>query len=909
MRVLLCISPSFFELFHHMLLYKPMGRKSMNRKIRGLSNAEVLTARKAYGSNALTKIETKGLFRRFLDNLSDPIIRILLIATALRALFSFGDRNWIEIGGILLAIFIAATVTTFSEWGSEKAFKKMSDGESQRQAAVFRDGRVLSIPESDVVVGDTVYLDAGKSVPADGIMIDGSLSVNQSALNGEAAEVKKHPSINESKEWRIEDEDKVYRGSVVTNGSGFMRVGRVGENTFYGAVAVGVQSQTRESPLKLRLSKLASQISRIGYAMAALVALTNLFFTFIVSNDFSAALIIEDIKNTPFLLSSLLHAFSLMLTVVVVAVPEGLPMMITVLLSSNMHRMQKDGVLVKKMVGIETAGSMNILFTDKTGTLTSGMLSVESFFTSDCKYRSINALKRNQILYSSLCLSAKYNTDVYRSENGSVGGNQTERAISDYFAGEQTPDAKLNDRISFDSEKKYSRATLNIAGERISLIKGAPEIIASMCDKTLASGERRGFSSIEKLLSVYRSEAQRGKRVLAFALKKEEEEKYTFLCFCALRDKLRMGVKEAVEEVKNAGVQVVMITGDGMDTACYIASECGILNSIDKRAIISGEELRSLRSEELAERIPYLRVVYRALPDDKMRLVQASQSIELVVGMTGDGINDASALKNADIGFAMGSGTEIAKSAADIVLLNDHFSAIGKTILYGRTIFHSIRKFVSFQLIMNLAACGVSFLGQFIGIENPITIVQMLWVNMIMDTLGGLAFAGEPPLRHYMCEKPKKRDEAILTKEMIRKILVIGGFTLSICVLYLNGSLLRTRFDAANANSEFLTGFYALFIFIGLFNCLHTRSERFWIFHGIVKNKGFLLILSGITAIQLLIIYRGGEIFRCVPLSAGQLLAIGWLSFSVIPFDFFYRCLVKLTPNTNKHTYLPVSAR
>jgi magnesium-transporting ATPase (P-type) len=292
-------------------------------------------------------------------------------------------------------------------------------------------------------------------------------------------------------------------------------------------------------------------------------------------------------------------------------------------------------------------------------------------------------------------------------------------------------------------------------------------------------------------------------------------------------------------------------------------------------------------------------VIYRALPDDKMRLVTASQKLGLVVGMTGDGINDAPALKNADIGFAMGSGTEIAKTAADIVLLNDHFSAIGKTVLYGRTIFHSIQKFVSFQLIMNLAACGVSFLGQFIGIETPITIVQMLWVNMIMDTLGGLAFAGEPPVRHYMLEKPKMRTAAILTGEMVKKVLLIGGFTLAICVLYLKGILLSARFDAIPDNGEFLTGFYALFIFIGLFNCLHTRSDRFWTFHGIFDNKPFVFILSCIAVIQVVIIYRGGALFRSVPLSIGQFSSVVGLASMVIPFDFLRRCFLKLKPSTD----------
>ena len=887
-----------FHYFPYRLIYfyiNRYGGKGMNEKIRGLSSEQVIRSREEHGSNAFLKKKTKSIFRRFFENLSDPIIRILLIATALRALFSFGDCNWFEIGGILAAVLIAASVTTLSEWGNERTFEKMSGAENEKDITVFRDGLLKNIFESEIVVGDIVYLNTGERIPADGIMLEGALTVNQSALNGEAAEVQKIPMGRKIDVWRLEDPGAVFRGSVVAEGKGVMQVCRVGGETYFGAVAIGVQEETRESPLKLRLSRLASQISRIGYLMAALVALTNLFFTFVVRNSFSPSLILADIQNTPFLLSSLLHAFSLMITVVVVAVPEGLPMMITVLLSSNMRRMQKDGVLVKKMVGIETAGSLNILYTDKTGTLTTGKLSVDSFFTLKNSYRSLNALKRNENLFFCLSLSAKYNTDTIHSNAEIMGGNQTDRAFAEYFESEKSIQAVELEKNSFDSNKKYATVTLRIGERTVTLIKGAPEIVCNMCEQNYEDGARKRLTSKEALLSMYREEASKGKRILAFAYKDADEEGYTFLCFASLRDKLRPGASKAVEAVQKAGVQIVMITGDGKETASYIASECGILKRNDKEEIISGEELRSLTQEKLMQRIPTLRVVYRALPDDKMRLVLASQRLGLVVGMTGDGINDAPALKNADVGFAMGSGTDIAKSAADIVLLNDHFSAIGKTILYGRTIFHSIQKFVTFQLIMNLAACGVSFLGQFIGIENPITIVQMLWVNMIMDTLGGLAFAGEPPVEHYMLEKPKARAEAILTRDMIQRIMIIGGFTLTVCMLYLKGILLHSRFDAVADDPQFLTGFYALFIFIGIFNCVHTRSDRFWIFHGIFENRPFLFILSGISIIQILIIYRGGEIFRSVPLSLGQFFAVAWLAFSVIPFDFLRRCFAKLS--------------
>ncbi len=868
----------------------------MKKQIVGLSASQILRARAEFGTNALEKRKSKGFISRFIDNLSDPIIRVLLIATALRIFLSFGDCNWFEIGGIALAVLIAATVTTVSEWGSERAFEKMeSEGEKQR-ACVLRDGSLIEIPASEVVVGDIMYIAIGESIAADGILLEGEISVNQSALNGETAEVQKR-AANESvssSEWSLDDPVRVYRGSIVTAGKGVVCVGRVGTSTFYGTVASGVQGETRESPLKMRLSNLAKQISRIGYIMAALVALSNLFFSLVVSNHFDYASILADITAPAHLLSVVLHAFSLAITVVVVAVPEGLPMMITVVLSANMRRMQRDGVLVKKMVGIETAGSLNILFTDKTGTLTGGNLSVDSFYNTEKKFVGMRALREDKILYAALCLSAKYNTDCVFGKNGPAMGNQTDRALGEYFFKESVAQVRVLSQTPFDSNRKYATAEIVHEGKRLSLLKGAPEIVLEFCEKMHQSQEKAIPPDIQALYALYKAEAKTGKRVLAFAYKVEGDARYTFLCFVSLRDKIRRGVKEAVREVQNAGIQVVMVTGDGEETATAIATECGILHRSNPAAVITGERLRALSDEALAALIPSLRVICRALPEDKMRLVRISQGLGLVVGMTGDGINDAPALKKADIGFSMGSGTDIAKSASDIVLLNDHFSAIGNTVLYGRTIFHSIRKFVTFQLIMNLAACGVSFLGQFIGIENPITIVQMLWVNMIMDTLGGLAFAGEPPLRHYMLEKPKAREESILTSKMIRQILITGAFTLSLCFLYLKGMLLSNRFDYRVESIEFLTGFYALFIFIGLFNCIHTRSDRLWIFHGIFENLPFLFILSSITVIQLFIIYFGGALFRSAPLSFGQLFSVVGLAFCVIPFELMRRIFQKL---------------
>ena len=617
----------------------------MKTRIIGLTEEQVLSSRARFGSNTLEKKKTKGILGKFIENLSDPIIRVLLVATLLRVLLSLGNCNWFEIGGILLAVFTAALVTTISEWGSERIFEKMEKTEDIKKVCVLREGKLMQISQNDVVVGDILHVCAGECIVADGVLISGRLCVNQSALNGETIEVQKMPSQSIAKtRWELDDQECVYRGSIVTEGKGIVCVGRVGQSTFYGTVASGVQTQTRESPLKMRLAKLASQISRIGYFMAFLVGFTNLFFTLIVDNNFSAAEILGDIKNIPYLISVLLHAFSLMITVVVVAVPEGLPMMITVVLSSNMRKMQRDGVMVKKMVGIETAGSLNILFTDKTGTLTTGNLEVDTYFTLEQRYKTLQSLRDDKKMFSLLCLSALYNTDVQMGENGIVGGNQTERALSEYFIKEKSFHANKIDHTSFDSVRKYSTVLLEKENVRITLLKGAPEIVIGMCDKMYASKSAVALPARE-LLALYRAEAKTGKRILAFGYKLEHEEKYTFLCFVSLRDKLRRGAKDAVAEVQNAGVQVVMITGDGRETACAIAAECGILQRDNTIAILEADKMRSMSDEALSEILPSLRVICRALPEDKMRLVQISQKNGLVVGMTGDGINDAPALK------------------------------------------------------------------------------------------------------------------------------------------------------------------------------------------------------------------------------------------------------------------------
>ena len=853
----------------------------MKAKFEGLTTEGAELSRKQYGTNSLERLPTRGILKSFFQNLNDPIIRILVIALLLEVALTLGKCNLVEVFGIIFAILVATIVSTVSEYGSERAFLRLEREAGTGTARVIRDGRIVDIPADDIVVGDLIILSVGGRIHADGILIDGELSVDQSALTGENTEVTKRKGT--PTDWELSSECRVFRGSVITSGDGVMRAERVGMKTYFGEVARDVQSETRESPLKLRLARLAKQISRIGYVAAALVGITYLIIAFFVDKTVNTT-------DPVSIFTTLVHALTLMITVIVVAVPEGLPMMITVVLSANMRRMLKDNLLVKKPVGIETAGSLNILFTDKTGTLTTGHLSLDRIITYNDTIRRLGVLRRTQYLYDALLLSATYNTDTYRDGGAILGGNSTDRAIAEFFVAEAVPDATVISRTPFSSERKYSSVTLS---DGTTYIKGAAEMI--LARTSFAFNERGESVAFSKsyVADSLAAALSAGERVIAVAKSQGKDSALTLVALLVLKDKIRHGVRDSIEKLENAGINVVMLTGDNRDTAVSIARECGFFNESRGHVALTAKDLDSLSDNELKSIIPNLRVVSRARPSDKIRLVRLSQELDLVVGMTGDGINDAPALKLADVGFAMGSGTDIAKSAADVVILDDSIFSISRTVLYGRTIFKSIRKFITFQLIMNLAACGITLIGQILGIDNPITIIQMLWVNIIMDTLGGLAFAGEPPIEYYMCEKPKKRTEPILTREMIAHVLLNGGFTLLLLVGFLT---LNYFSDHYLSTAHHLTAFYAVFIFSGIFNSVSARSERFLLFFGIGKNRAFVIIMLFISVIQVIIVYYGGTLFRSTPLTSTELLFAIATAATVLVFDMVRRVFKKLSP-------------
>lgn len=844
-------------------------------KQHGNRTKDVDKLRKEYGNNSFTKRPRKTFFRQYLSAFGDPIIKILLAALALNVLIAFKNANIYEPLGIAAALFLATFVSTVSEYGSESAFLKLEQQAALTQCRVMRDRKLVTLPVSELVVTDIVYLSAGERVPADGIMIKGAVLVDQSALNGESAEVQKLPGTA-SDSWDLSCKNQIFRGSVITSGECIMAVGRTGDKTFYGNVASEIQSENVKSPLTQKLNTLAGVLSKIGYGAAILVFAADLFNLLILDNAFDPARIMTELTSLPVMISNLLHAVTLAITVIVVAIPEGLPMMITVVLSANMRRLKKDNVLVRRLVGIESSGSLNILFCDKTGTLTSGRLSVGGFYDINGRYfKDLPQAERSDIICC--CQLGCDSTMIGKSP---VGGNATDRALLSYVYDKSFDSLTISKKIPFDSTKKYS--AINYKGTWY--IKGAPEILFSKA------------SNVNKaLLAQWKKLVSDGVRVIALA-KSADMLSYDIIGIISIKDKIRHDARYSVKTVQNAGINVCMVTGDNADTAKSIAGACSILT--DGAITLTSQQMSELSDSELAAILPRLKVVSRALPADKSRLVRVSQSIGLVCGMTGDGINDAPALKQADVGFAMGSGTEVAKQAGDIVILDDNFTSISKAILYGRTIFKSIRKFIVFQLTMNLCAVGISIIGPFIGIDTPITVMQMLWINIIMDTLAGLAYAGEPPLTRYMNEKPVRRSEHVLNGRMAGQILTMGIYSLCLCTAFLSLDYFKKRFGFYHDTTGFMTAFFALFIFSGIFAGFSARSDRLRLFANLSKNRAYIFIFLLIIIVQLWLIYYGGSMFRTSGIPVHRLPEIILLGASVIAADMIRKITVSAKRKT-----------
>ena len=848
----------------------------------GLTDEQVVINRKKYGTNEIVSGKRESFLKHLLSTLGDPIIKILLIALAVKTLFLFQDFDWYETIGIVIAIFLASFISSISEYGSEKAFDKLQEDASKIKSRVRRNSKLAEVEINDIVVGDVISLQAGDQIPVDGKLISGNIQVNESNLNGEMKEINKKSG------------SAVYRSTVVYSGEGLMIAEKVGNDTFYGTLAQEISEKKPDSPLKIRLTQLARQISKMGYIGAALVTISYLFAVIVLDNDFNLALIQETVTNFPLMFGYLLHALTLSVTIIVVAVPEGLPMMITLVLSSNMKRMLKSNVLVRKLMGIETAGNINILFTDKTGTITKGKLEVIGISdTLGHIYHDEEELKKDKVFYEQVKLSLVMNNASSYDEAGkAIGGNITDRALLNFFAKSVMKADKL-DVIPFSSEKKYALTSVSYQGKRIHLVKGAPEIILSKCTHYYDDGKKRGLFNRDKLSKQIAEATEKGIRVLAFATTdiKDRLSRMTLIGLVYIKDEVRPEAIEGLSLIKKAHINTVMITGDNVKTAVAIGKEVGLIGSPDD-AILTSDELRSKSDEEVKKLLPRLRIIARSLPQDKSRLVKLAQEAGLVVGMTGDGVNDAPALKKADVGFAMGSGTEVAKEASDIVILDDNLLSISNAVLYGRTIFKSIRKFIVFQLTVNLCAVSVSIIGPFIGVDTPVTVIQMLWINMVMDTLAGIAFSFEPALKEYMNEKPKKKNEMIINDYMKQEIFITGAFSALLCIFFLKSPFIHSIFGDGNTD-DLMTAFFGLFIFMSIFNCFNARTHRLNLLAHITKNKVFLIIILFILVVQIYLIYYGGSMFRTYGLSLFEFEVMVLLSALVIPVDWIRKLLLR----------------
>ena len=856
----------------------------------GLKEDEVKELRKRYGSNSINEKNKNTFFNLFIETLGDPIIKILLIALAIKTIFLFKDFDYFETIGIVLAVLVASLISVISEYGSNKAFQRMQEESSRINVLVKRDGKTKEITIDEIVKNDILILATGNKVPADGILIKGKLSVDESSLNGETKEVYKEYIDNIS---LATEKNRVYRGTTIYDGEALVLVTKIGMDTLYGKMAKVLTEEEDASPLKLRLTNLAKIISRIGYIAAILIAVAYLFSKIFIINNFNLTIIRETITLNKFF-SLILEALTLAVSVLVMSVPEGLPMMITLVLSTNSKKMLKDNVLVRKMVGIETAGSLNILFTDKTGTLTKGKMEVSSIIDgnlneyNDLYYTpdKLKTLISDSLLYNN-------ESELEESSGKVVGGNLTDKALLSFIQRKKDNSVLIKDRILFNSKNKFAVTIIEKNREKIKLIKGAPDIIIKNSTYYIDKEGKRRTLDKNKILSYINSKADSGLRAIALAVSQsiyptDSIRRNILLGVIFLKDDIRPEAKDGVSLIKSAGINIVMVTGDSKSTATSIAKEVGIITS-NNDIVLSSSDLEKLSDNELKKIMPNLKVVSRALPDDKKRLVMLSKELGLVTGMTGDGVNDSIALKKADVSFAMGSGTEVSKEASDIVIIDDNILSISKAILYGRTTFKNIRKFIIFQLTVNISAIMLALIGPFIGVPSPITVLQMLWINMVMDTLAGLAFSYEVPRIEYMKEPPKKKEENIINRYMFNEIISSSIYTLTISLLFLKLPFIKYIIS----DNHLMTSFFSLFIFIAVFNSFNARTHRLNIIAHLKENKVFILIIIFIIIVQISIIYSGITLFQTKPLYIKELIFILILSLGIIPFDFLRKYISK----------------
>lgn len=875
------------------------------KKFKGLTSAEVQASKNAHGDNRLSSKEANSLLSIFIEAFQDQWILILLAALGLKIIFNFvgmifpaiGEANWYEAISLIFAILMSTGFSAVSQYRNEQKFNTLQEEASKTNAKVYRDGKLKEVLVDDIVKGDQILLQSGDKIPVDGIILEGELKVNQAVLNGESEDAKKLP-LGDQKEPDSSDlftELKVFRGTVVTSGEGVMEATQIGDNTVLGSINTSLQEDSKDSPSKEKLNKLAGNIGVLGYSAGAAYSVINLVLGFIALNK-------ANNLNGGSIFLLIIETILFAVTIIIMAVPEGLPMMLALVSSMNSGRLLAQNILVRHPDTIETAGYMNILFSDKTGTITEGKLSVVDFFLADgTLYAATGETDAPDFDTMSDSLKAEMingiglNNDAMVADGSAVGSNATDRALLAFLIGRSQLDFDTNtitEKQQFNSATKFASVTTK---DGKTYIKGAPEFILNDCYYYLdKDGNKQNFTDDIKarFQELSLEQANRSMRLLAI-LNTDSNDKVLIGIVC-IRDNVRSSIKQTVETMNRAGVQVVMVTGDRKETAVAIAKEAGIVTG-ENDLVLTHDELSALSDQELKQQLPHLKVVSRALPMDKKRLIEAAQDLDMVAGMTGDGVNDSPALKSADVGFSMGDGTEVAREASDIVILNNSLTSIEKAVLYGRTMSKSVSKFIIFQLTVNVTTIAMSLLSPLLGLKEPFTIIQILWINLIMDTLAALAFGEEPTLDRYMNEKPVPKKANILTGYMKSAIGVASVFITLVCLAILkNVGGIQDFITNGTGNFEMVTTFtFTVFIYAVIFNSLNTRSNGFNVFVHIGENQKFSIVMISIAVVQTLIIQFGGKVFSTVPMDVEHYIVALLIAVLIIPADLIRKALTK----------------
>lgn len=846
-----------------------MSHNTQDSRFKGLTDQEVLQNRQKYGMNLLTPPKRPSIWKLYLEKFQDPVIKVLLVAAAFSLLISIIESEYAETIGIFFAIFLATGIGFYFEYDANKKFDLLNAVGEETPVMVIRNGKVHEIPKKDIVVGDVVILNTGDEIPADGVLLEAvSLQVNESSLTGELMVNKTTDEVHFDEEATYPS-NSVMRGTTVTDGHGVMCVERVGDATEIGKVARQATEQSQEqTPLNLQLTKLANLIGKVGFTIATLT------FVIFTAKDLYAYLSVTAVTDWHQWLEIariVLKYFMMAVTLIVVAVPEGLPMSVTLSLALNMRRMLKTNNLVRKMHACETMGAITVICTDKTGTLTQNLMQVY-----DAK---LDESQKNLIAEGIATNSTAFLEEKEGEGKPSGVGNPTEVALL-LWLNEQGMDyislrnqAKTVNQLTFSTERKYMTTLVDssVLNTRVLYVKGAPEIVMGKCNLE----ESRVKQYNEQLLA-YQNQAMRTLGVAYKVIPENsstdcaelvKEGGLTFMGIFAISDPIRPDVPDAVKKCQSAGIRVKIVTGDTPGTATEIARQIGLWTSEDtERNRITGVEFAALSDEEALERVVDLKVMSRARPMDKQRLVQLLQQKGEVVAVTGDGTNDAPALNHAQVGLSMGTGTSVAKEASDITLLDDSFHSIATAVMWGRSLYKNIQRFIVFQLTINVVALLSVLLGAFLGTELPLTVTQMLWVNLIMDTFAAMALASIAPSMDVMNEKPRKRTDFIISPAMRNNIFGVGaGF-----LIVLMGLLAFFKNMPGGMDVHHLTVFFTIFVMLQFWNLFN--ASVFGTNHSIFKDAGHAMGMLGVALIilvgQFIIVTFGGKVFRTEPLPA-----------------------------------------